>query len=149
VTDRDRGRDDRGEERGGDTCLGRDEPVQAGCREQRQRHDGQADGEQDVTDDATQAEERELAQGDRQRATGEPDQHAHRLGDPAAAEREAEEEACPQDERDAADDGEHPALEPRLDGRARHALAVVDRGEADALQESARGARAGGRGGAA
>jgi hypothetical protein len=115
VADRDERRDDRRGERGGHTGLGRNQAEEAGRREERQRDDREPDGNEDVTDDSPEAHECQLADSDRRRAAGEADQDTQRFRDPAAAEGEAQEERGAQDERDAAHNGQHPTLEPRLD----------------------------------
>ena len=137
MSDRDGRRDDRGKEGAGDADLRWDQPEQSRRREQRERHDGQADGKQHMSEDSLDPQEGQLPEGDRGDAATEADQDAHRLGDPAAAEGEAQEERGAERQRDAADDGEHATLEPGLDGGAGRLLAILGRRQAEAFKEAA------------
>ncbi len=113
------GHDQRAEE----AELGRDEAVEARRRHEADRRDAQPHRRDDVAHQGVPPVEEHGAQDQRGDRRTQPDQHPHRLADPAAAEREAQEEDRRRDEREAAGPGQRPAREPFLEvaQRARRA----------------------------
>jgi hypothetical protein len=105
---------ERGDERAEERHLGREEPVEPRPGEQRQRHDAQADGYQDVAELLLASPEHPCAQADGDSAAGEAHGYAGFRADPAAAEGEAQEEDRTEHHRGATDPGQQPARQLRL-----------------------------------
>jgi hypothetical protein len=95
VTDGDGGGRDGCHECAQEAVFDRDQLIEAGRGEQRQGNGRKADGHEDVPERAAQPRERELTEHEEAGADDEPDEDAQRLGDPAAAEGEAQEEDAP------------------------------------------------------
>ncbi len=108
--DRDGRRDDRHEERTGQADLDRDEVVQPGGGDERDRHDPEADGDEDVGELALTRLGEQPGADDEHGTAADQAEDDPRLGtDPAATEGEAQEQDRAGDQGPAADPGQDPA----------------------------------------
>ena len=136
MADGDGGRRDGCHECAQQAPFDRDQVVQAGRGEQGQGNGREADRHEDMPERAAQPRERQLTEHEEAGADDEPDEDAQRLGDPAAAEGQAQEEDCSQEQGDAADDGKQPALEPCFEPGARPTLAGRGRRKAELVEKA-------------